>query len=73
MLQQGVKEKHLSKISESEHKSEMPDDSEMLDEYDFSQGIRGKYFQRDRNNQPESIQAYRTKVFSLCIQLCHPA
>lgn len=61
----------MSKMSESQHKSEMPDDSQMLDEYDFSQGIRGKYFQRFRNDQPESIQAYRTKVFSLCIQLSH--
>ncbi|MFB2973888.1 BrnT family toxin [Aerosakkonema sp. BLCC-F183] len=26
------------------------DDLEMLDEYDFSQGVRGKYFQRYRKN-----------------------
>ena len=30
--------------------SELTDDSEMLDEYDFSQGVRGKYFQKYQNN-----------------------
>ena len=30
--------------------SKLTDDSEMLDEYDFSQGERGKYFQKYQNN-----------------------
>ncbi|MGA9379393.1 MAG: hypothetical protein WBV73_11555 [Phormidium sp.] len=30
--------------------SKLTDDSEMLDEYDFSQGVRGKYFQKYQNN-----------------------
>lgn len=39
-------------------------------EYDFSQGIRGKYFQRFKvYDEPESIQGYRNRVFSLCLTL----
>ncbi len=60
----------MSNISKFEHQSEIPDDSQMLNEYDFSQGIRGKYFQRfNASDEPESIQAYRKRVFSLCLSL----
>lgn len=60
----------MSNISKFEHQSEIPDDSQMLNEYDFSQGIRGKYFQRfNSSDQPESIQGYRHRVFSLCLSL----
>lgn len=60
----------MSNISKFEHQSEIPDDSQMLNEYDFSQGIRGKYFQRFKSSEePESIQGYRKRVFSLCLSL----
>lgn len=61
----------MNKISKSQDKSEIPNESEMLDEYDFSQGIRGKYFQRLKQVDGESIQAYRNRVFTLCLHLSH--
>lgn len=61
----------MSKISKSQHKSEIPNESEMLDEYDFTQGIRGKYFQRFTQVDANSIQAYRNSVFALCLHLSH--
>ncbi len=62
----------MSNTSKPQHHPEVPDDSEMLDEYDFSQGIRGKYFQRfKQDEEPKSIQAYRNRVFSLCLELSH--
>ena len=36
-----------------------PQDSEMLDEYDFSQGTRGKYFSRYPNNNLPSLRGVR--------------
>jgi hypothetical protein len=36
-----------------------PQDSEMLDEYDFSRGIRGKYFSRYPNNNLPSLRGVR--------------
>lgn len=61
----------MSKISKPQHKSEIPNESEMLDEYDFSQGVRGKYFQRFKQVDAKSIQSYRNKVFALCLHLSH--
>lgn len=61
----------MSKIFKPQYKSEIPNESEMLDEYDFSQGVRGKYFQRFKQVDAESIQAYRDRVFTLCLHLSH--
>jgi hypothetical protein len=36
-----------------------PQDSEMLDEYEFGQGIRGKYFSRYPNNNLPSLRGVR--------------
>jgi hypothetical protein len=40
----------MKKELSNQNYSEITDDSEMLDEYDFSQGVRGKYFQKYQNN-----------------------
>lgn len=61
----------MSEISKPQHKFEIPNEFEMLDEYDFSQGVRGKYFQRFKQVDAESIQAYRNRVFALCLDLSH--
>ena len=34
----------MSKASNTNYNPELPDDLEMLDEYDFSQGVRGKHY-----------------------------
>ncbi len=44
---------------------ESQQDTEMLDEYDFSTGVRGKYYQHDQNSNLPSlkkIQFLRDKV-----------
>ncbi len=59
-MQRGVKEKPMSKISESQRQSEIPDDSEMLDEYDFSKGVRGKYYRRfQKAQEPALLSTWR--------------
>ncbi|MGK7877377.1 MAG: hypothetical protein AB4426_29990 [Xenococcaceae cyanobacterium] len=40
----------MSKTTDRQH------ESEMLDEYDFSQGVRGKYYQQYRNNNLKRLK-----------------
>lgn len=51
----------MNEVSNSQQNSELPDDSEMLDEYDFSQGVRGKYYQRYRSNDQKTLVKIRAK------------
>ena len=49
---QVVKEEFMNKISNHNDDHEMPDDySELLDEYDFSKAVRGKYHEKYRSYQ----------------------
>jgi hypothetical protein len=45
----------MNKITNKEQDSQISDDSDILTEYDFTQGIRGKYYQRYPKNNLHSL------------------
>jgi len=45
----------MTKVSKTNPDSELLDEDEMLDEYDFSKGVRGKYFQHYPKNYQSTL------------------
>lgn len=54
----------MKKELSNQNYSEITDDSEMLDEYDFSQGVRGKYFQKYQNNNLATLTSIQFLIDS---------
>lgn len=52
-----AKEKHMAKTQ-----TDFNQDSEMLDEYDFSAGVRGKYYPAYQNNNLKPLQGVQFVV-----------
>lgn len=56
VLLRRVKGECMTKVSNTNHDVEMFDEEDMLDEYDFSNGARGKYLNRYPKNYQTSLQ-----------------
>lgn len=51
----------MNKISERQHDYESQTTEEMLDEYDFSQGVRGKFYQKNLSHDQKRLVKIKTK------------